>query len=131
MASPAPGGGKTDLGLEPRIAGLLCNIPGCCGLGILFSVVAVIVEKQSRFVRFYAMQSLLLNGAGLLAFIGLQVVGRVIGSLGLWAMSGLVWILEILVLVVLLAVSLFLMLKANGDEEFDLPVIGPMARRWA
>ena len=54
---------KTNLGLEPNIAGLLCYVP-CC-IGLIFSVVAAIVEKQSRFVRFHAFQSLLLHGVAI------------------------------------------------------------------
>jgi uncharacterized membrane protein len=131
MATSTPGGAKTNLGLEPNIAGLLCNIPGCCGIGVVFSIVAVIVEKQSRFVRFHALQSLLLNGAGLIVLVGLQVAGFVLGSIGLWAVGGLIWVLELAVLVALLAASVLLMIKANGGEEFELPVVGPMARQWA
>jgi uncharacterized membrane protein len=29
-----------------------------------------------------------------------------------------------------MAVVILLMIKANGGEEFELPVIGPMARQW-
>jgi uncharacterized membrane protein len=30
----------------------------------------------------------------------------------------------------LLGLTILLMIKANGGEEFALPVIGPMARGW-
>jgi len=30
----------------------------------------------------------------------------------------------------LLAVDVLLMIKANAGEEFELPVVGPMARQW-
>jgi uncharacterized membrane protein len=130
MATSTPGGAKTNLGLEPNIAGLLCNVPGCCGLGVIFSIVVLIVEKESRFVRFHALQSLLLNGVGLCVFVGLQVVSLVLGSIGLWAVGGLIWVLEIVVLVALLAASVILMIKANGGEELELPIIGRMARQW-
>ena len=30
----------------------------------------------------------------------------------------------------LLALTIFMMLKANAGEELELPVIGPMARQW-
>jgi len=30
-----------------------------------------------------------------------------------------------------LAVLIVLMIKANGGEEFELPVIGEMAKKWA
>ena len=45
MATPTPGGPQTNLGLEPNIAAVICYVP-CC-VGLVFSVVAAIVEKQS------------------------------------------------------------------------------------
>ncbi len=39
--------------------------------------------------------------------------------------------IEILVGLGLLALVIFLMIKANGGEEYELPVIGKMARQWA
>ena len=63
MASPPPlpptgprTTGSTNLGVAPNVGGLLCYAP-CC-IGLIFSIVAVIVEKQSRFLRFHAFQSL-------------------------------------------------------------------------
>ena len=59
MSSPTPG--QTNLGVAPNVGGLLCYVP-CC-IGLIFSIVVAIVEKQSRFVRFHAFQSLLFHGA--------------------------------------------------------------------
>jgi uncharacterized membrane protein len=127
MATSTPGGAKTNLGLEPNVAGLLCYVP-CC-VGLVFSVVAAIVEKQSRFVRFHAFQSLLLNGAALVLWFGFIVLGMVLG-----AVSGLLSMIlipvEILVGVAFLALTILLMIKAHGGEEYELPVVGPMARQW-
>ncbi len=128
--TPTPGGGgSTNLGLEPKIGGLLCYVP-CC-IGLVFSVVAAIVEKQSRFVRFHAFQSLLLQGAGIVVLVGLQIVAWVLTGIGVWILSGLVWIAQILVVVAMALVLIFLMIKANAGEEMELPVIGPMAKGWA
>jgi uncharacterized membrane protein len=127
--TPTPGGASTNLGLEPKIAGLLCYVP-CC-IGLIFSVVAAIVEKQSRFVRFHAFQSLLLQGGAVVVLIGLQIAAAIITSIGVWVLSGLIWIVQILVGVALLGVLIVLMIKANSGEEMALPVIGPMARQWA
>ena len=123
MATSTPGGAKTNLGLQPNVAGLLCYVP-CC-VGLVFSVVAAIVEKQSRFVRFHAFQSLLLNGAGLVLWVGFMVLGAVSGLLSMILIP-----VEILVGVAFLGLTIFMMIKANAGEEFELPVIGPMARQW-
>ncbi len=126
--TPTPGGASTNLGLEPKIAGLLCYVP-CC-IGLIFSVVAAIVEKQSRFVRFHAFQSLLLQGATIVVLLGLQIAAVVLTSIGIWVLSGLIWIVQILVCVALMGVLILLMIKANAGEEFALPVVGPMVRQW-
>jgi uncharacterized membrane protein len=127
MATSTPGGGQTNLGMAPNVAGLLCYVP-CC-IGFVFAVVAAIVEKQSRFVRFHAFQSLLLHGAFFVLWCGFMVLGVVAHSV-LGFLSIILLPLEILVGVGLFALVILLMIKANGNEEYELPVIGKMARQW-
>jgi uncharacterized membrane protein len=129
MATSAPQGGEsTNLGMKPNLAGLLCYVP-CC-IGLVFSVVAAIVEKQSRFVRFHAFQSLLIHAIAIVLGIGLNVAQVALGMSGLGALGLLLSLLAMVVGVAFLGVTVFLMIKANAGEEFELPVIGPMARQW-
>ena len=128
MATSTPGGAKTNLGLEPNIAGLLCYVP-CC-VGLVFSVVAAIVEKQSRFVRFHAFQSLLVHAVAIVLGIGINVLQVVLGVAGLGAVGLLLSLVGMVVGVAFLGLTILLMIKANGGEEFELPVVGPMARQW-
>jgi uncharacterized membrane protein len=127
MASPTPG--QTNLGVAPNVGGLLCYVP-CC-IGFIFSVVVAIVEKQSRFVRFHAFQSLLLHGVAFALGIGLQVLQIILAVIHLGAIGLLLSLVGLLLGVGFLGVSIFLMIKANANEELELPVIGPMARKWA
>ncbi len=127
MASSTPGGGQTNLGMAPNVAGLLCYVP-CC-IGLVFAIVAAIVEKQSRFVRFHAFQSLLLHGAMFVIWCGLVVVGMVLSSV-VGILSVILVPLEILVGLGVFALVIYLMIKANAGEEIELPVIGKMARQW-
>lgn len=127
MASPTPG--QTNLGVAPNVGGLLCYVP-CC-IGFIFSVVVAIVEKQSRFVRFHAFQSLLLHGAAFVCGIALQVLQIVLAIVHLGAVGLLLSLVGLVLGVGLLGVSIFLMIKANANEEVELPVIGAMARKWA
>jgi uncharacterized membrane protein len=129
MATSTPPGNQTNLGMAPNMAGLLCYVP-CC-IGFIFSVVAAIVEKQSKFVRFHAFQSLLLHAAAIVCAIALQVVNAVLAVAGLGMVSLLISLVGLVLGLGLLAVSVFLMIKANANEEVELPVIGPMARNWA
>ena len=128
--TPTPVGGPgTNLGLEPKIAGLLCYVP-CC-IGFVFSVVAAIVEKQSRFLRFHAFQSLLLHGAFIVLWVAITVVQVALGFVGLGAVSILIHLVSWVIGLALLALAIFMMIKANNGEELQLPVIGPMAKGWA
>jgi len=128
MATSTPGGAKTNLGLEPNVAGLLCYVP-CC-VGLVFSVVAAIVEKQSRFVRFHAFQSLLVHAAAIVLGIGVNVLQVVLGMAGLGAVGLLLSLVGMVVGVAFLGLTIFLMIKAHSGEELELPVVGPMARQW-
>jgi len=88
------------------------------------------VEKQSRFVRFHAFQSLLLHGVVCVVWLGLTAVQMVLGAVGLGLVGVLFWIVSMVAGVGFLVVAILLMVKANSGEEFELPVIGPMARQW-
>ncbi len=129
MASPTTPSAGTNLGMAPNVAGLLCYVP-CC-LGLVFAIVAAIVEKQSRFVRFHAFQSLLLNAAGLLIGIGIQIANVAAAMIGVGLLAVLFWILGMVVGFGLLVVSILCMVKAYGNEEYSLPVLGEMAKKWA
>lgn len=129
MATSTPsGGGQTSLGMAPNVAGLLCYVP-CC-IGLVFSIVAVIAEKSNKFVRFHAFQSLLLHAVALVLGFGLNVVQIGLATIDLGAVGLLLSLVGMVVGVAFLAMAVFMMIKANGGEEFELPVIGPMARQW-
>jgi uncharacterized membrane protein len=124
MASPTPG--QTNLGVSPNVGGLVCYLP-CC-IGLIFSVVAVIVEKQSKFVRFHAFQSLLFHGAQVVLWVALMVLGLILGAIHLGL---LILPIQVVLGIAILGTHIFLMVKANGGEELELPVIGEMAKKWA
>ena len=126
MASPTPG--KTQLGLEPNVAGLLCYM--LCCIGFVFSIVVIIVEKQSRFVRFHAFQSLLVHGVAFVIVIAVQVAA-IVASMVAGLLGTLFSLLALVVGVGLLALNVLLMIKAYNNEEYALPTLGELARKWA
>lgn len=128
MASTTPSGGQTDLGMAPNVGGLLCYVP-CC-VGLVFSVIAAIVEKRNRFVRFHAFQSLLLHAGAIVLGIGLQIAHIALAAMSLWMVGMLLSLVGLVVGVAFLALTIFMMIKANAGEEFELPVVGPLARQW-
>ena len=100
--------GKTSMGIEPNIAGLLCYL-GWWITAIIF----LILEKDNEFVRFHAMQSLITFGILFvisLAFSWVFFVGFI-----LWGLSVILWVV--------------LMYKAYQGEQYKLPVIGDIAEK--
>ena len=118
---------QTKLGVAQNLGGLLCNVP-CC-IGFIFSIVAVVVEKENKFVRFHAFQSLLLHGAAFVIFFGIQVLSIVV-SMAVGALGSLISLVGMPIGVAFLGAQIFLMVKANENVQFKLPVIGDMANQW-
>ena len=105
---------KSSTGLEANIAGLLCYV-----LGWVSGLVFVLIEKESKFVRFHAYQSVYVFGALTVAGILLgwiPVIGVVISSL--------IWVLWLVLLIIL-------MVKAYQGEKFKLRWAGDLAEKQA
>ena len=119
---PGGPGGPTNVGLAPNVAAALCYVPLCC-LNIIWAVYVVAVEKQSRFLRFHAFQSLLWAGAMIVAGLVVTIVGTISATLGM--------LLNVLLLIIGVGGSLFLAFKAYSNEEFELPQLGALARQWS
>jgi uncharacterized membrane protein len=122
---PTGSTGPTNLGLAPNVGALLCYVP-CC-IGLIFSIVVAIVEKQSRYLRFHAFQSLLFHAALVVCWVGLTIVGFILGAIHL----GLIMIpVQLLVGLAVLGLHILLMIKAYNNEQYELPTLGAMAKNW-
>jgi uncharacterized membrane protein len=105
---------KSSTGLEANLAAMLCYAVGWV-TGLIFFV----IEKDSRFVKFHAMQSILV-------WIGLTVIWyalMMIPFIGL--MLSPFMFLGILILWILL------MVKAYNGEKFKMPFAGDIAEQQA
>ena len=101
--------GKSSTGLSPNVAALLAYL-----VGFVSGLVFFLIEQESKFVKFHAMQSVGLSG-------GLFVLGLVLGFIP---------IVNLLVILLnLLGVALWIvcMVKAYQGEWFKLPVVGELA----
>lgn len=105
---PQPAGGT---GLQPNVAGALCYL-----LGLITGIVFLMIEKENRFVRFHAMQSIIVA----LAFVVVSIVLGFIPILG--------WVLGFLINLLGAALWVVLMVKAYQGEEWEVPVLGKIAR---
>ncbi|MBX3074027.1 DUF4870 domain-containing protein [Candidatus Obscuribacterales bacterium] len=125
-------GTTQTLGLDYNVAALICYLPVP-----MFSLIAGIVwlmtePKANLFVRFHAIQSLMLLGVLVVGNVAVYIVGLlsaipVLG--GIFAIiSGLAWFG---ICAVWFIVSVVLMLKANQREMYKLPIIGDLAEQYA
>ena len=130
--SGAPGG-KTSLGLESNVGAMLCYIANiiCC-LGVILAVIFLVTEKENRFVKFHAVQSLFLVGVQLVVGIAVGIVGLLFrmalstADLGLIAVL-LVFGLRVILLLIFLAIWIFAGMKAYSGQWYKLPLIGNLA----
>ena len=106
--------GKTSMGLEPNVAGLLCYV-----LGWVTGLIFFILEKENKFVRFHAMQSIVTFGT-------LTVVSIVLSFIPFigWIIS---WLLSVLGLIL----WIILMIKAYQGQKYKLPWAGTIAEKQA
>jgi uncharacterized membrane protein len=123
MSTPVPtpsNAPSTSSGLAPNLAGALAYL-----LGPITGILFLVTEKTNSFVRFHAMQSTILGVCWIVFRVGLRVMIGVIPVLG--------WLLWMLILVVLgfggLILWLLLMWNAFQGKEWELPIIGPLARK--
>jgi uncharacterized membrane protein len=114
-----PTGGPTSLGLSQNVA---------AGLSYVFFWVTGLIffftEKQNRFVRFHAMQSILFFG-------GLTILRIILGIIGIIPFVGILAGLVGWVVVAVWWVGwIVLMINAFQGNYFKLPIVGDYAEKY-
>jgi uncharacterized membrane protein len=124
---------KSSTGLDENLAALLSYVVGWIS-GLIF----FLIEKDSRLVRFHAMQSILLNVAAAIVGVALWFL-----SLISWVLvSQISGVLSFLISVVVGLVAFVLglgffiavimcLIKAYQNQYFKLPVIGNLAEKYS
>jgi len=116
------GSRKTSMGLDENVAGALCYI-----LGFISGIVFLLMEKDSRFVKFHAVQSIGIS----LALVIFNIIISSLYGIFSWSMFWLVATLSSLISLVALILWIFLIMKAFQGEIFKLPIIGDIAEKQA
>lgn len=84
-------------------------------LGWITGLIFFVIEKESKYVKFHAMQSILFSVAW--TILSMLLVVTVIGPLFLGIVGLIIWVICII--------------KAYSGEMFKLPAIGDMAEKIA
>jgi uncharacterized membrane protein len=105
--------GKTSLGIEQNLEGLLCYV-----IGWVTGIIFLLLEKDNKFVRFHAVQSIVVFGAFTVVVIIFRFIpfGEfIIIILGI--LSFILWIV--------------LMVKAYQGKMYKLPAAGNIAEKYS
>lgn len=104
---------KSTTGFDPNVAAALSYV-----LGWVTGVAFLLLERESKFVRFHAMQSTIV-------FLALSVICIVLQSIPILGM-----LVAVFFVIPLSAVLwLVLLFKAYQGERFKLPIAGEMAEQ--
>ena len=106
--------GATSCGMKAELAAALSYV-----LGFVSGIVFFILEKKNEFVRFHAMQSIIL-------FASLFVLGTIFSLIPI-----INWIICPLISLGAFILWIILLIKASQGEYFELPWIGKIARKNA
>jgi uncharacterized membrane protein len=101
---------STSSGIQPNVAGLLCYL-----LTWVTGVVFLIIEKQNKFVRFHAFQSVIV-------FVALWIIYVVF----IWT-----FIIPIIVGVLMFIMWVLLMYQAYKGKMYKVPLAGKWAEKLA
>lgn len=115
--------GPTSTGLPTNVAGALAY-----ALGPITGIIFYVLEKDNRFVRFHAAQSIAVSIAMFIISFALGILGMVIGAVPLigWLVAML---LSFGVSIVSFVLWLLLMWQAFQGKEWEVPFAGVFARR--
>jgi uncharacterized membrane protein len=124
-------GGKTALGVDTNVGAMLCYLP-LCAISLIYSIIVLVTEKNNKFVRFHAFQSLLITAAYVVVIVGVMLIGGVIvGVTGSGILASLLFLVYGVVILAFIGLMIFGCVKAYGGSNFKLPVVGDMADKWS
>jgi len=106
---------KTSMNLEENVAGALCYV-----LTWVTGLIFYLIEKENKFVRFHAMQSIIV-------FLPITILISIF-SFMLWFFP-FGWIISSLISLLMLVLWIVLMIKAYQGEKFKLPIVGDIAEK--
>jgi uncharacterized membrane protein len=115
----------SSFGLQPNVA---------AGLAALFSWVGGLVillgKPAQAWVRFIAVQSIVLGAVMTVIWIAFRIVIAVLFSSGLWPLAGVVGLIWLLVLLVYFVALIATTIRAFQGVALRLPIFAPIADRY-
>ncbi len=117
-------GTSSSTGLPTNVAAALACIP------LIGGIIFYILEKHDKFVRFYAMQSIIFGGAWIIFVIIWQVLHGILAHIPAvgWLFALLLWIIWAVASLAMVVIWIITMIKAFSGVRWEIPYLGPIAR---
>jgi uncharacterized membrane protein len=116
--------GKTSTGMQANVAALVSYAAGWI-TGLIF----FLMEKDNKFVRFHALQSIIVFGALSVLGIILSILFQFFIMVHLFFMFQFLALISKLLWLVALILWVILMIKAYQGDRFKLPIAGDIAEK--
>lgn len=122
--TPGEGGGsgKSSTGLDPKLGAFLAYFLSIF-ISFVGGLVIFLLERENKFIRFHALQSILFNVAVIVISIALVIITVILVFVPIlgWVAAVVLWLVFGIGAFVLWVV---LMVKSLQGEYYKLPVIG-------
>jgi uncharacterized membrane protein len=118
--------GTTSTGMAPNVAAALSYVFSPVG-----GIVMFVIEKENAFVRAHAIQSIGLGAAIIGLSIVVDIVLAIVGFIPVLGLIAAVVAIPVWFAIGIGGLALWVMaiMKAYNGQEYDIPVIGPQARK--
>jgi len=125
--SPRAEVNASTLDLPSNIAAALACIP------LIGGIIFYILEKRDGFVRFYAMQSIILGGAWFLFNVVYAIIHAIFSNVpAIGGFLAFIWgLIGMLVHLAFVVLWIIATIKAFTGVRWEMPYIGPVARKQA
>ncbi|MBX3299921.1 MAG: DUF4870 domain-containing protein [Acidobacteria bacterium] len=116
--------GKSALGgLDGNVAALIGWVIG------IIAIVLIIIEKENKWVRFQAFQSVLFHVGFFVLYFALSIVVMILAQIS--SIFGFLALLLLPLWLIWLAGMIFGAYKAYQGADYKFPIVGAMAEKWA
>jgi uncharacterized membrane protein len=114
---------STTTGIEPNVAAALSYI-----LGLITGIIFFALEKENKFVRFHAAQSMVVTAILIIVGTAISILGGVLAILPFLG-TLMVFLLTAGLAIATFVLWLVLMWRAYSGDTWELPIAGDLARR--
>jgi uncharacterized membrane protein len=113
---------KSSTGMEPKIAVLIAYI-----FSLLGGLIIYFIEKENKFVKWHAMQAIILGIIQVGSFIVISVLLGMIPFIGWFFFSWLGWVISVVAWVF----GIIALVQAFNGKTYRVPWVANMADKYA